>query len=345
MEVKTKMSSRIKILSIAAAVGLVAFCFGCEETGRTVSDSSYNTKPERINVARLHDKAIEIVKESLNDNNNLARTQAIEVVSTTRRTELMPYVTNLLRSNSVPVRFSAAMAVGDTQYYGGEFAVKRLLKDSDENVRIAAAYALTKLGRTGLSDNIRNALESNNQTIRANAALLIGKLGNKNDIELLYSAIKRTDSADKVKLQSVESLAMLGDEGIYRSKLWPLLISKYADDRVFGIQAMGHLRSKKAKDAIATMLRDDIPEIRVVAAGELGKLGDKSGASEVESYMTHLLYRSDAATIADQSRIFVAMAIGQIKDPALTRHLPDLLEDRSANVRLTAAAAVLVLEK
>jgi HEAT repeat protein len=340
MEVKTKMNFRMKILSMAAAVGLVAFCFGCEESGKTVSGSSYGIEPGKINVARLHDKAIKIVKDGLNDNDNLARTQAIEVVSTTSRTELMPYVTNLLRSNSVPVRFSAAIAVGDTQYYGGEFAVKRLLKDSDENVRIAAAYALTKLGRTGLSDNIRNALKNNNQTIRANAALLIGKLGDKNDIDLLYSTIKRAGSSDRVKLQAVESLAILGDKDIYRSKLWPLLISKYADDRVMGIQAMGQLRSKKAKDAIMTMLQDDVPEIRVVAAGELGEFGDKSGAYEVESYL-----KRNSNSMTDQGKVFAATAIGQIKAPSLTRHLPGLLADISRDVRLTAAASVLLLEK
>ena len=334
------MVVRIKTFSIVGVLCLLALSVGCLEQGQTASNSGYIVQPERSNVAKLRSKAIGIVKDGLGDDDNLLRTQAIEIVSTTQQTELMPYVIGLLRSNSVPVRFSAAIAIGETRYSKGEFAVKRLLKDPDENVRIASAYALTKLGRGGLSDNIRNALKSSNQTVRANAALLIGKLGDKNDVDLLYSLIKSGNSANNVKLQAVESIAMLGDKNIYRSKLWPLLISKYADDRILGIKSMGHLRSRRAKDAISTMLQDDVPEVRLAAAGELGTFGDKSGAYEVNMYL-----KKNTSATTDQGKIFAAMAIGQIKDATLSRFLPGLIKDKSKNIRLTAAMSVLLIAK
>lgn len=340
MEVKQKMLLKIKLLSIVVVLCLLALCVGCQEQGQTVSNSGYIIQPERSNVAKLRSKAIGIIKDGLGDDNNLLRTQAIEIVSTTQQTGLMPYVTELLRSSSVPVRFSAAMAIGETRYSGGEFAVKRLLKDPDENVRIASAYALTKLGRSGLSDNIRNALKSSNQTVRANAALLIGKLGDNRDVDLLYSLIRSGNSTNNVKLQAVESISMLGDKNIYRSKLWPLLISKYADDRILGIKSMGHLRSRRAKDAISTMLQDDVPEVRLAAAGELGRFGDKSGAYEVNMYL-----KKNTSATTDQGKIFAAMAIGQIKDVALSRFLPGLIADKSKNIRLTAAMSVLLIAK
>jgi HEAT repeat protein len=328
----------MRSLTFLIAFSLIFPMAGCldEAQGTSTSPSSVSHGPDMI---KMHDTALNIVKDGLKDGNGLIRTHAIEVVSTCKRLELMPHVTEMLRSNSVPVRFAAATAIGDIRYTPSEFAVKKLLNDEDHNVRIASAYALAKLGKIEMGDVIRKGLESKNQTVRANAAMLLGKLGSYRDIELLKAVIRKEDSTDKVKLQSVESIAMLGDKSVFRDKLWPLLISKYADDRVMGIFGMGALGTRDAKNAILSMLHDDVPEVRLAAAGELGKLGDRSGKFEVENYL-----QDKSGAVTEQGKQFAAIAIGQIKDKSLAKYLPGLMRSNSKPLRLAAAKSALLLK-
>jgi len=328
----------MRSLTFLIALSLIVPMAGCldEEQSTGYTPAYVAQRPDMI---KMRDTALNIVKNGLKDSNRLVQTHAIEVVSTCKRLELMPYVTELLRSDSVPVRFAAATAIGDVRYTPSEFAVKRLLSDKDHNVRIASAYALGKLGKIEMADVIRKGLQSNDQTVRANAVMLLGKLGNYRDIGLLKAVLKRDDSTDKVKLQSVESMAMLGDRSVFRDKLWPLLISKYADDRLIGISGMGALGTRDAKNAILSMLHDDVPEVRLAAAGELGKLGSKSGKSEVENYL-----KGKSGAVTRQGKQFAAIAIGQIKDKSLAKYLPELMRSNSKSLRLVAARSALLLK-
>jgi len=182
---------------------------------------------------------------------------------------------------------------------------------------------------------------SHDQTVRANAALLLGKSANKEALTFLYWTLRRDDSSDKVVLQAAESIARLGDEQIY-PKLWTRLISAYADDRMIGISAMGALGTPQAKDAIATMLEDPVPEVRLAAAEHLGRLGDPAGASVVlEVLQKHLPGETDARS-AERMKVLTTLAIGEIRTESLTRHLPDLLKAPSKRVRIAAAKAVLL---
>jgi HEAT repeat protein len=169
---------------------------------------------------------------------------------------------------------------------------------------------------------------------------LSGKTGDRGAIELLYQAIRDEASDDRVRLNSIESIARLGDERIYH-KIWAMLISAYADDRVFGIQAMGALGTPQAKDAIATMLKDDLSEVRLVAAEQLGSLGDTAGEKVVVDSLT----QGTAGTTdkEDRARIetLAAMAIGQIRTEPVKKFLPELLKKESLFVRMAAAKAVI----
>ena len=294
-------------------------------------------------VDKLMPEAADIIRTALDDNNPRIRAKVIEVIADTQQAEFMPQVHRLLRDDFVPVRFAAASAVGDMQYHPAKNTVEKLLKAPDENSRIAASYALSKLGDTGKLHLLRNALDSTNQTVRANAALLLGKTGNKNAIEDLYRVMKDENSDDKVRFQAAEAIARLGDEQIYR-KLWAMLISAYADDRTMGVKAMGALATEKAKSSLITMLDDDILEVRLVAAEQLGILGSKDGELEVHEVFTKNLTAGLDKEDRERVNVLTALAIGQIGTPTLTKFLPQLLKNQSKRVRLSAAKAVLQLK-
>jgi HEAT repeat protein len=322
---------------------LLTFCFltgfGCEKPFKRPRPGAGRT-PGAVSLDEFLPAANRIVREGLADENPHVRNATIEVVATTKQITLMPKVLRLLENDFVsPVRFNAAVAVGDTQYRLGEKSIKPLLNDPDENIRIAAAYALSKFTSFDSFDYLRKAIASDDQTIRANAAWLMGKSRDKRARMYLYMVLRSKDSSDKVIFLAAESIAMLGDEYIYQ-RLWTMLISAYADDRVIGIRAMGALGSTQAKDAIITMLDDDILNVRLAAAQQLGMLGDKTGEPQVLDVFRNNLTKGMSPEELEHIYVLTALAIGQIRTEPLARYLPRLLRDPSIFVRIAAAKAV-----
>jgi len=341
----------VKKPSFLLLVPLLFLWCGCDGNQKQSNASSYLKETKKVDnlssgssfIRELTPEAIEIVRQGLKDSRAAVRTNAIEIVALGDRLELMNDVVALLGDGFVPVRFAAALAVGDLRYEPGREAVKQLLKDDDENVRIAAAYAMTRLEQGNYDDYFRKAVKSKNQTVRANAALILGKLGDKQWLPALYWIIRAPDSEDKALYQAAEAIAMLGDENIYE-KLWTMLISTYPDVRVTGIRAMGALGNVEAKNALITLLDDEVLEVRLDAARQLGAMGDKSGESVVLEFLRNPPADLDEKGI-EHANVFAALAIGQIGTSPLTKFLPKFLTSESETVRLVAAKAVLILAK
>jgi len=313
---------------------LLLFIFGCDKstqaTGGHFTDTSVNN---------LAEQATQIILEGLADEDPRVRANAIEVVAATRQIQLMPKVEGLLADELVPVRFAAALAVGDTEYRPAERLIRRLLKAPDENTKIAAAYAMSKLGSPDSLRPVRKAIASKDQTVRANAIILLGKSGNKSALELLQWAQQDINSDDKVKFQALEARARLGDEQIF-PRLWAIVFSTYADDRVMGIKAMGALGTEKAKNVLITKLDDEVLEVRLAAAEQLGLLGNNEGEPEVLDALTKNLTADLDKQGCERVNVFTALAIGQIGTEPLKKYLPRLLKDKSKFVRIAAAKAV-----
>lgn len=329
-------------ISIIAVILMTLFIFGCFEKQQVPTAEIQPGRSTPVNVSNLRDTAVTIVRKGLEDPKDYVRIHAIEVITITRRNELMPMVTRLLTDKSVPVRFAAALAIGDTFYKAGEFSVKNLLSDTDENCRIAAGYAMEKLGNSGYSPIIIKALTNENQTVRANGALLLGKIGKKEFIPYLYNMMRDENSGVQARIQAVEALAMCKDDNIYKSKLWALLISKHPDDRVMGIRSMGHLGTLDAKNAILTMLEDDLIEVRLCAAEQLSKMGDQSGYQVVYNYLLNNTGIINQPTISNG---FATLAIGYLGTDNLAKFLPELLNSNSELIQLSAAQSVLLLSQ
>ncbi len=326
-------------LSRAAIFGLaILSVFGCQPAARSPQSSAPSATTPLSGDLSVH--ARQIILTGLADDDPQIRANAVEVVASIRATDLMPRVQRLLADQVAPVRFAAAVAVGDLAYAPAKDQVGPLLNDPNPNVQLAAFYAISKLGQPELYQEICKAVASNDQTVRANAALLLGKSGNKDGIRFLYWTLQRDDSSAMVVLQAAESIAMLGDPRIYR-KLWTGLISKYADDRVISARAMGALGTDEAKSAIITMLDDPVPEVRLAAAEQLGKLGDFGGEAEVLAVFEKNLTADMDAQGQQRTKTLAALAIGEVAAERPAKYLPQLLQDPSKAVRLAAAKAVL----
>jgi HEAT repeat protein len=318
----------------------VAGCSGQSKSSQNPSGRNKETASPLLPVdsQSLQQSALTVLQNGLKDRNAYIRSYAAESAAVTQRKELMPLIIPLLNDPTVGVRFAAAAASGDMQCTACTKQITALLKDENESVRLAAAYALAKVNQPGHVGMIRASLKSTDQTARANAALLLGKLGNLQDLPLLYNTLHDPDSTEKVRMQAVESIARLGDEKMYRSKLWALQISKYADDRVMGIRGMGALNTPESRNAILTMLTDDIPEVRLAAAEQLARLGDKRGEEEVYRY----LQTQPNLNEGNMANSMAIMAIGRLNSPRLNPWLAKAINSQSGYLRVIAAESILL---
>jgi HEAT repeat protein len=322
-------SSVVCILS-----SVLCFLSGCGGMSQSLLGDFYVT-----NVASAQSEAKHVINDALADSDPMAKVNAIEVVGTTGRVDFMPKVQRLLRDQSVPVRFAASLAVGDLQYVPAERSLKPLLEDQDANVIVAASYAMGRLGSPEYYQVVRKAAQSEDQTVRANAVLLLGKIGDRSALTLLKSVEEDKDSTDKVRFQVLQARTRLGDEEVLK-RLWALVYSAYADDRVVAVQAIGSLGTPRARDILATKLDDVVLEVRLAAAGQLGKLGDKSGEAEVHEVFEKNLTSGMDKQASERVNVLAALAIGEIRTAALTKYLPQLLKNESKYVRIAAAKAV-----
>jgi HEAT repeat protein len=324
------------------ARGLILACAlvmsaGCEEPQKIGLAPKIT---QGVDINDLTIQAYRIILESLSDKDPAIRANAIEVVAQTGLIKLVPKVQRLLEDEFAPVRFVAALAIGDLEYSFGARGLQRLFKDPDSNVKIAACYGMVKLGSVKYREVLRRAIGSTDQTVRANAAYLLGKSRDRDAIKLLYWAMLDKDSADKVKYQTAESIATLGDERIF-PKLYTMLLSISADVRLTGIRAMGALGTQDARYALIRMLSDKVLEVRLAAAEQLGMLNDPSGEPEVMDVFNQKLTSGLDPGDRERVNVLTASAIGRIATPNLMKHLPQFLTDESKTVRIAAARAVL----
>jgi HEAT repeat protein len=216
------------------------------------------------------------------------------------------------------------------------------MSDKNLNVQLAAAYAIRRLGGQSYDKLFSDAITDPDPTVRSNAVFILGKIGDKSALPELKAVLRDPKSTDQNMFVAVEAMARLGDESVY-PKLWTMLISTYADDRVLGIRAMGALGTAPARNAIITMLDDKVVEVRLAATEQLGLLGDVSGEPEVKDFFVGKNV-SDAER-TDRAKTLAALAIGRIKTPAMVKHLPGLLKCDSKEVRLAAAEAALLISR
>jgi HEAT repeat protein len=335
MKARTGNVKTNKLFTLVFAILLPLFFIGCMESQK---------KANGPGLGSLQKQAEAIILDGLSDPNPRIRGWSIDAVAESGQKELMPMVQKLFADQYAPVRFSAALAAGDTQYNLSKPALNRLLEDRNENVRIAAAYSLFKLGSDEAFGLIEDSIRSKDQTIRANAALLLGKSGDKSVLKLIQWAQKDKDSGDKVKLQALESRARLGDNEVF-SRLWSIAFSSYADDRIMAVESIGFLGRHghtKARDVLITKLDDELLEVRLSAAQQLGMLGDSTGEPEVLDVFRKKLRDGLEKRDLDLANSRTALAIGSIGTEKLTVFLPEFLDNESKIVRIAASKAVFV---
>lgn len=281
--------------------------------------------------------------EVLGSDNLLKRMNAIEAIGLSKDESLMANLIMILKNDksTEAEKYAALMAIGDVRFKTATEVVRKYAGNEAPNLDIASAYALIRLGDTSLEryKAILKYLDSENQSARDNAVVALGKAGDRKYINLLRWIFSNENYTERTKLLAVEAMAELRDPEAF-GKSWALMISKRADDRVMGIKSMRKLMTDDSRNSILTMLDDGVLEVRLVAAGQLAMMGDKSGLPLVEDFFANILPKLEGT---DRSRALIHAidAVIALKKTEVARYLPELMKDDSEDVRLKAAQAIL----
>ncbi len=281
------------------------------------------------------------------------RAQAIESLAHTEKAAAGEAMILGLDDAAVAVRFVAAMGIGDVRYRPARAKLQAMLAEPiDENVLCGVVYALYRLGDSSYMSHLGRLLYSRQPEVRANAALVMGRMGMAPAIRPLRSR-EEIERDDGVRLQLIESLAMLGDPRSFS------MLKTYArvgqpHERMAAVEALGRTRREAAKGTFLWAIEKGPPPLRLAAARALARQGDTRGYDLAEEaiidpveYTQQSYDEPVSVSLAQQQQMqsLGALAIGSMGNRDAVAILAPLLRSPNGLVVVSAARSIMMLSK
>ncbi len=338
------MANRTGFLRAAALIVVALLHSGCS-SGPRGDAGPYKQPAARLD---LRQEAVVLLEAATQSEHAAIRANAFEALENDPA-RLAGVIGAGLRDENLGVRAVAAMAVGRVRLIGSIRDVEPLLHDPSSRVRASAMYALSACGREVDLTPLASMLQDDNPLVRAQAALVLGLLGEETALRMLQETARdpmpRASVAEYrlLQLQLAEARARLGDTDALHEIRAALYPSRPEDLEATALAAMiiGEIEDRGAIDQLVllTARQDERgglmpPEVRLAAAGSLAELGLRRGGFIGLEYARHA-----RATVRAQA----AYVLGRIGSPEGLPALADLLGDRSGQVRVSAAAAILMI--
>ncbi len=289
-----------------------------------------------VDRSRAHEQAVQVLLNVAQDDNPFLRANVIEAMQPIPKRAL-PLTQRGLSDPNPVVRFAAVVTTGRLKLKGLSDAVRPLTRDENASVRCAAVYCLHSLGIPVDLTPLADYLTSREPGVRANAAMILGLLGDASAVPMLKQTVSSpmprisAQKAAVVRMQFAEAIVRLGDDSELNT-LRAGTYNQFGEVRVVAINAMGAVGDERMIPALKSLLSDEPAEVIMAAAGSLARLGDASGRKRALSYAgaENPVHRSQAAWV-----------LGYLRDRQTLKKLADMLSDKSAQVRVAAAASVI----
>jgi HEAT repeat protein len=307
--------------------------------------------------AALRARSIQVIRSMLDDRRSSGlRAHAVEAYRMALGKTAMSTLERATADRSARVRGTALMAIGDLAAPIGKTLGRRLLADKDPLVQLSAVYAMSRAGDRSAQNLLAVALaDSGRPHVQAQAAMILGKLGDRSAVPMLAPLTNPRKIPFNVRIQALGAMAALGSEGAIRD-LRKQLFANAGDVRAEALVQLGAVADMpEAQAALASMLTDDFPAARMVAAAALarskGRRKYRTRLARVYEYAWFFSqgqggdWRSskyfDTLGPEDVIRMQVPAirAVGAIGAPPTSGLLYRLMVADSPDVRLNAAAA------
>ena len=340
--------------ALAAAVWVLAVTCGCNGRGPYMMTGDPH-------VARA--RALSALHRAAGDADKFTRAEAIEAMVAVRGSAAGQVYVSALDDAAPNVRFAAAVAVGDLRYAP---VLPRLLEMAEYKtpraerqltVYCGVIYALHRLGRTDHTGQLGGLLFHEGPVVRASAAMVLGRMGERSGVGPLKTLYG--DEQDvTVRLQTLESLARLGDERamieLESHARKPFLLEK-----LVALRAMGEIGSDRAALVLRNIVNShhEPPQARVLAAGSLARIGTVTdfayelcltSAGDPDGVIRAAMGEAYDPSKADPTmrttlQQLATISLGWMRRPHAVDVLVDLLDSKDGGVRVAAAMSILRL--
>lgn len=333
--------------------GFVSLSAGCCLLISLLSAGCYfQSQDIRVDPVRTYRDARTTLYQAAEDPDPRVRTKALEALADSEGSAAGAIMLQSLRDDHMPVRFAAAMAVGDVRYAPAKPVLLAMIQDTDTppKLKCAIIYALHRLGDDSYTGQLGGMIRDEDKWVRATAAMVMGRMGEPSAKTPLRS-LQRTDHNPVVQLQAVEALAQLGDE---RSLvlLEAFTKSQYMEDRIIAVQSLGRLTNARSVFILRQLLRDknQEPAVRAAIVGSLARMGERVGIelplrAIADPKRVLRRFRGKDVRIRPMEvtslRIIAILAMEYVPDTAVADTLAPFLRSPNGAVRVAAAKALL----
>ncbi|OHB44682.1 MAG: hypothetical protein A2094_01800 [Planctomycetes bacterium GWE2_41_14] len=224
----------------------------------------------------LNDKNVEVRRETVLALKRLGATQSAPILVETLRTEKDPEVKyDIARTLGMPGNQSAVYAL-----------INALMKEKNWHVKSACIEALGRIGSDKAMSILFNILITDAGEdaawARTKAAWALAAIGEKS-IPLLTNALR--DNEESTRRRAGWALIKIGNPSV-KSLISSLReINKFTRERV--AQTLGWIGDERAVNSLLWALKDEEPSVVSAAAWALGRIGNPSALSELQSLVNN----------------------------------------------------------
>lgn len=212
------------------------------------------------------------------------RSYACKILGSLGSPESVPVLINALKDNFGHTRRNALLALGRLNASTSIGDIANLLDDEFEDVSDAAVAALSQI--SSFSDQSKGQVMSFLTTgfkektprIRHNITMIIGYIGNRDDLEIILSALK--DENSKVRQSAVMALGSIKPNNAL-DYLSISLSDESNDVRLATINVMGSINSLESENLLKLALKDNDSWIKSAAIRSLTKIGTDSAVEAI----------------------------------------------------------------
>lgn len=287
-------------------------------------EAMWHTDAAAVVVADFGQAASQGLMKALATGETKTKAGAAWALGASREAKAVPLLIGALSDESPVVRAKAAEALGRIGAMEASTPLISMLSDWDPAVVVSAARALGEIGAQTAVPGLVSLLDHHDSNIKATAVEAIGKTGGLIDPSPLIVLL-----ADDHQLVQQNAAIALGELGLAPA-IDPLISLLSEDDKWLPFLASDALAKigDPAVKGLSTATRDPDPQVRILSAEALGKIGGKDATKA----LVDLLSDEDASSAAVD-------ALVQVGIPAI-KPLVKALSSKKAIVREGAVEAL-----